>query len=51
MHELKLAGQFKLIYPSYNEFYYKQFFEEKREQNEFYSKLIQSNLGKIKIFK
>lgn len=45
--EIRRSGKFKLIYPSYNAVYYRQFFEEPRKTNEMLYTTISKNFEKI----
>lgn len=45
--EVNRSGAFKLIYPSYNAAYYRQFFEEPRKTNEMLHALIAKNFERL----
>ena len=45
--EIKRSGKFKLIYPSYNALYFRQFFEEPRKTNEMLYGTIAKNFERI----
>ncbi len=45
--EVKRSGKWKLIFPSYHCYYYKQFIEVNRKKNEMLIKLISRNIKNI----
>lgn len=45
--EIRRSGKFKLIYPSYNALYYRQFFEEPRKTNEMLYATISKNFERV----
>jgi len=47
--EIKRSGKFKLIYPSYNAIYYRQFFEEPRKTNEMLYSTIAKNFERLQL--